>query len=258
MLEPRRPTGPSGSSAAMVATSSMTRPSIGPSLAPCPRWSNTIAAIPCARSTRATSKWFSLHEPAPCRTTTPPSGSRGRQEQGVRQPLVDAEVGGRVQAHRAHGAEDMGAAQSPGTSERPGDAPPMTPPGRPPARWARRRRRRRARSACAALRPAAPRRRSRAGRARARGSARRGRPGCRRRRTWAWWRAARRRTRRRYPGPARRRSTTNATGRAYCARKPVRCTSTAPQAATIPATKLPPREHSANTSSADDGRGCQA
>src|SRR5215218_7530400 len=44
MLEPRSASGTSPSSLAIVATSSSTRPSSAPGLAPCPRWSKHTAA----------------------------------------------------------------------------------------------------------------------------------------------------------------------------------------------------------------------
>ena len=103
MLDPRSATGaPSGSSAAIVATSSIARPSSAPSLAPCPRWSKATAARPAPRHARAKSKWFSFCDPAPWRTTTPPARRLRGQEQRVGEAVALAGVGRRLGVDRAH------------------------------------------------------------------------------------------------------------------------------------------------------------
>src|SRR5258708_5753409 len=114
MLEPRSATGPAGSRPAIAATSSAEPAPSAPALAPWPRWSKATAAIPAARHARATSKWLSLQDPAPCSTTTPPSGSRsGRNRAKARPSRVPSSSGGCTWTLRTawHDAPPMAAVQ---------------------------------------------------------------------------------------------------------------------------------------------------
>src|SRR3954452_18892007 len=77
MLEPLRAICGANerSSSAIASASSNADGPNSPSERPCPRASYASAAIPSARQPRPKSKWLSFAEPAPCRITTPTSGS---------------------------------------------------------------------------------------------------------------------------------------------------------------------------------------
>src|SRR3954447_12966317 len=90
MLEPRSATASTPvrprASAAIDAMSVSARPSSAPVLSPWPRMSKQTAASPSARHARAKSKCDSLHEPAPCSTTTVAIGSDAGRKRAKASP----------------------------------------------------------------------------------------------------------------------------------------------------------------------------
>src|SRR2546425_8747938 len=104
MLEPRAAirrsstSGRSASSATRRCMSTSAPAPSSPSLSPWPRLSNVRATKPWLAAARAKSRWFSLPEPAPCRTITAGAGSAesGRNSSYAIPSTWPASSGGRA------------------------------------------------------------------------------------------------------------------------------------------------------------------